>query len=46
MKWFVPELGTGGGVRSRPVRGAWIEMTPEQRRVANISVAPRKGRVD
>ena len=32
-------------VRSRPARGAWVEIFPMGERFAALTVAPRKGRV-
>ena len=32
-------------LRSRPARGAWVEMRLSQKRLMQSGVAPRKGRV-
>ena len=36
----------GSKKRSRPARGAWIEMLLKAKVAVQVKVAPRKGRVD
>ena len=43
---FRDDHGNGRFRRSRPTRGAWIEIAWQVRNDLVVSVAPHKGRVD
>ena len=45
MKLKMPDEHIPEAVRSRPARGAWVEIRQEGRKTVYHPVAPRKGRV-